>query len=155
MDDELRLVVMGIILAAGVLAISQTTVGQFQFEPFSTISILGSNMTLDNYPQNVTVNQTNRLYIYLDNQEGHLSYYEVRMKLGNSSTATGPDSPSQAEQIGTISAIVPSGNHTLIPVDFRIDATATNAKLIFELWVIDSNGPHYSGKWNQLWINAT
>ena len=154
-DEEIRMVVLALVIVAGIAAISQTMIGGYGFETFSGMGIMGPNMKLGEYPETVIVNTSYRLYLYLDNQEGRVVFYQIHMKLGDNSTFINETMPSNAAVISTYEAILPSGKNTVLPVDLRIEEPVTNAKLIFEMWIVDTNGTYYNGKWNQLWLNAT
>ena len=154
-EEEIRMAVIALVIVAGVAAISQTINNEYMSEPFSTIGIMGPNMKLGDYPKTVIVNQSYRLYLFLENQEGHVAYYQIHVKLGDISTFINETVPSNATAFSTYETILPSGKNTILPVDLKIEAPVTNARIIFEMWIVSSNGNYYSGKWNQLWINAT
>lgn len=154
-DEELRAVVLAVALVAGVLAASQTLQSGRVVEPFSEIGLLGSGLKIGDYPKNVLVNETFRLYLYIGNHEGRVMYYTILVKLGDGSTLINETTHAEAPVIDMYEAILPQGHNTTIPVDLRLPKPATNARLIFELWRLDEGGLRYHGRWLQLWMNVT
>ncbi|HRR54707.1 MAG TPA: hypothetical protein P5290_05120, partial [Candidatus Methanomethylicus sp.] len=74
-DEEARAVTLAIIAIIGVAAVSQAIVAGRVVEPFSALGTLGPNMKIGDYPKTVLVNETFRLYFYIENQEGRAMFY--------------------------------------------------------------------------------
>ncbi len=154
-DEEVRAVILALALVAGVFAASQTLQSGRVVEPFSEIGLLGPGMKIGDYPRNVLVNETFRLYLYLGNHEGRVMYYTVLVKLGDGSTLINETTHAEAPVIDEYEAILPHGQNITIPVDLRLPKPAANARLIFELWRLEEGELRYHGRWLQLWMNVT
>ena len=154
-DEEVRAVALAIIVIAGVVAVSQAIVAGRVVEPFSALGTLGPNMKIGDYPKTVLVNETFRVYFYIENQEGKVMSYELRVKIGDNSTFINETVPADLPTAQSYYAILPSGANTTIPADLWMPAPVVNGRIIVEMWVHSSNGTWYDGRWNQLWINAT
>jgi len=156
-DDEVKAVIMAIMIVVGALSIAQILTSGRVSEPFSALGLLGPNMKIGDYPKTVLVNQTVRLYLYVDNHEGRTMYYIIYAKLGNKSTEISENRSADAPILYTYEVILPHGMNATIPVSLKFDRPAINARLIFEMWVYDSETrtPRYHGRWTQLWLNIT
>lgn len=156
-DDEVKAVIMAIIIVAGVLSIAQMVMSERVSEPFSALGMLGPNMKIGDYPKTVLVNQTVNLYLFIDNHEGRTMYYIIYAKLGDRLTEVSENRSAEAPILYTYEVIVPHGMNTTIPVSLKFSKPMTNARLIFEMWIYDpdTGAPKYHGRWNQLWLNIT
>lgn len=154
-DEEVRAVVLAVALVAGVFAASQTLQSGRVVEPFSEIGLLGPGMKIGDYPKNVLVNETFRLYLYIGNHEGRVMYYTVLVKLGDEATLINETAYAEAQVIDEYEAILPHGHNKTIPIDLRISQPARNLRLIFELWSLEGGELRYHGRWLQLWMNVT
>ena len=126
-------------------------------ERFSEIAILGPNMTIGDYPRNITVDQYFLLYGIVSNHEGNVQSYEVMAKLGNQTTSVSNSTYASAPLLQKYWKILPKEETWLFPMNLTIDRPGTNLRLIFELWSFNPSSAsfEYSGLWNQVWINAT
>lgn len=155
-DEEVAAVILAIIVVGGVFAFSQVFMAGRVVEPFSEFGVLGSRMKIGDYPRTVLVNDTFRLYLYVGNHEGRIMYYILYVKLGDKSTFINESVPADAPIIASYELILPSGENKTIPVDLSISRPMVNARLIFEMWVLDGDlKPRYHGRWLQLWLNVT
>jgi len=154
-DEEVRAVALAIIVIAGAAAISQAIVAGRTVEPFSALGTLGPNMKIGDYPKTVLVNETFRVYFYVENHEGKAMSYELRIKIGDNGTFINETAPADLPTVFSYYAILPNGANTTIPADLSIPAPVVNGKIIIEMWVHSSNGTWYNGRWNHLQINAT
>jgi len=156
-DDEVKAVIMAIVIIAGALSIAQIAMSGRVSEPFSALGLLGPSMKIGDYPKTVLVNQSIRLYIYIDNHEGCTMYYIIYAKLGDKSTEISENKSADAPIIYTYEVILSHGMNTTIPVSLKFNKPATNARLIFEMWIYDpeTRSPRYHGRWTQLWLNIT
>ncbi len=156
-DDEVKAVILAIIIVAGALTIAQLVAAGRVVEPFSALGLLGPKMMIGDYPKNVLVNQTVDLYLFVSNHEGHTMYYVIYTKLGNKLTTINESIPANAPILDVYEVILPHGSNTTIPVSIRISEPAMNARLIFEMWVYDPEKDElrYHGRWVQLWLNVT
>jgi uncharacterized membrane protein len=156
-DDEVKAVVMAIVIVAGALSIAQTVMSGRVSEPFSALGLLGPSMKIGEYPKTVLVNQTVRLYLFIDNHEGRTMYYIIYAKLGDKLTEISENKSADAPILYTYEVILPHGMNTTVPVSLKFSKPTTNAKLIFEMWIYDpeTRMPRYHGRWNQLWLNIT
>jgi uncharacterized membrane protein len=154
-DEEVTAVVVALVLVAGVMGASQLLASERVAEPFSEFGLLGPEMKIGGYPKTVLVNETLRLYLYLGNHEGRVMYYRVLAKLGDESTKVDEAKPAEAEILAEYEAILPHGQNTTIPISLSIKRPMNNARLIFEMWILDGEEFRYHGRWLQLWINVT
>ena len=156
-DEEVKAVILAIIIVVGVFSIAQLIASERVVEPFSAIGLLGPRMKIGDYPKNVLVNQTIKLYLFIDNHEGHLMYYVIYAKLGNKSTTINENVSANAPILDRYEVILPHGGNITIPVSLRIQKPCRNARLIFEMWTYDpvNKTLSYHGRWVQLWINVT
>jgi len=156
-DDEVKAVVLAIIIVAGVFSIAQLVASERVVEPFSALGLLGPKMKIGDYPKNVLVNQTINLYLFVDNHEGRVMYYVIYAKLGNKSTVINENVSAAAPILDVYEVVLPHGANATIPVSLKISKPRTNARLIFEMWIYDpeSGELRYHGRWVQLWINVT
>lgn len=154
-DDKVKAIVLALIVILGIFTVSQALVAGRVAEPFSELGLLGPKMKIGDYPKTVLVNETFRLYLYLENHEGHIMYYTVYVKLGNNSTFINETQSSNAPIISTYEAILLNGQNTTMPIDLSISTPTVNARLILEMWDFNSTGLKYHGRWLQLWMNIT
>lgn len=156
-DDEVKAVILAVIIVGGVFAISQAALSGRVIEPFSELGLLGPKMKIGDYPKIVLTNETINLYLYIGNHEGRVMYYIIYAKLGNRSTIINENVSAAAPILAAYEAILPHGANTTIPVSLRITEPRTNARLIFEMWIYDREIGQfkYHGRWTQLWLNVT
>jgi len=154
-DEEARAVTLAIIAIIGVAAVSQAIVAGRVVEPFSALGTLGPNMKIGDYPKTVLVNETFRLYFYIENQEGRAMFYELRVKLGDNSTVVNETVPADLPVLQSHYAILPHGANETIPADVSISSPGVDVKVIIEMWVHAANGTYYNGRWNHFWMNVT
>lgn len=156
-DDEVKAVVLAIIIVAGALAAAQLVAAGRVVEPFSALGLLGPEMRIGDYPKNVLVNQTINLYLFIDNHEGRIMYYVIYAKLGDRSTIVRENVSANAPVLNTYEVVLPHGTNATILISLRIPEPMTNGRLIFEMWVYDPerHEVRYHGRWVQLWLNVT
>lgn len=157
LDEEVKAVVLAIIVVASVFAVAQAMRAGTVVEPFSALGLLGPKMKIGDYPKVVLVNETIRLYLYVGNYEGKVMYYVIYAKLGDRSTLINESIPADAPILAEYKTILPHGANTTIPIEISIDKPMENARLIFEMWILDPDSKElrYHGRWNQLWLNIT
>ena len=156
-DDEVKAVVLAIIVVVGVFAASQTIYAGRVVEPFSELGLLGPNKKIGDYPKEVVVGLPYRLYIYVGNHEGEVKYYRVLIKLGDAETFINETTPADAPIIHSFDQVLMHNQTVIRPYDMVINSTGTNLRLLVELWSFDPERDEfvYTGRWNQLWLNAT
>ena len=156
-DEEVKAVILAIVIVAGVFAVAQLAMAGRTVEPFSALGLLGPKKKIGDYPKNVLVNQSINLYLYVDNHEGHVSYYKIYAKIGNKTTTINENQSATAPILASYDVILPHGWNTTIPVSLSINKPMKNARLIFEMWIYDPEirGFKYHGRWVQLWLNIT
>ncbi len=156
-DENLRAVVLSLLLFAIIFTAYQGFLPERSLEPFSELAILGPEKNTSNYPQQLLVNQEFTLYIYVGNHEGELTYYQVIVKLGNRSLFINETTPMEAPIIRKYEKILADNQTWIYPVQLSIDEPGINQRLVFEMWIFDSHLKDfkYHGKWNQLWLNVT
>lgn len=154
-DEEVTAVVLVIIVVVGVFTFSQVFLAGRVVEPFSELGVLGAKMKIGDYPKEVLVNESFKLYLYIGNHEGRIMYYTVYVKLGNRSTVINETVPADAPIIVFYEAILSHNETTIIPMNIKIDKPGRNVRLIFEMWIYDDGFLKYHGRWCQLWLNVT
>lgn len=155
-DEEVRAVVLAVVVLGAALAVSQAITAGRVAEPFSAIGILGPNMKIGDYPNEVLAGEPFRLYIYVENNEGKVMYYRILEKVGDNSTLVNETAPADLPALATYEAILCSGENSTIPAEITLTNPAQGVKLIFELWAAGEDGSwHYTGRWNHLWVNVT
>ncbi|MEN3051233.1 MAG: DUF1616 domain-containing protein [Candidatus Methanosuratincola petrocarbonis] len=155
-DEEIRAVVLAVIVLGAALAVSQAITAGRVAEPFSALGVLGPNMKIGDYPKEVLAGEPFRLYLYVENHEGKAMYYRVLEKVGDNSTVLNETVPADLPVLASYDVVLAHGENATIPVNVTLATPAQGAKLIFELWAIGTGGsPYYTGRWNHLWINVT
>ncbi|MEM2128948.1 MAG: DUF1616 domain-containing protein [Candidatus Methanomethylicaceae archaeon] len=155
-DEEVRAVVLAVVVLAGLVAVSQAITAGRVVEPFSALGTLGPNMKIGDYPKEVLAGDPFRLYLYVENHEGKAMYYRVLAKVGDNSTLVNETVPADLPVLASYDVILCHGENSTIPADIALSVPAQDAKLIFELWAVDEGGAwNYTGRWNHLWMNVT
>jgi len=155
-DEEVRAVVLAIVVLGGALAVSQAITAGRVVEPFSALGTLGPNMKIGDYPKEVLAGEPFRLYLYVENHEGKAMYYRVLEKVGDNSSIVNETVPADLPVLASYEVILAHGGNATVPADVAIGTPMQGAKLIFELWAVGPDGsPYYTGRWNHLWINVT
>lgn len=156
MDRETGAVLLIITCLVGGVAVAQPLIPSNN-QHFSALAVLGPQQKLEGYPTNVLANQTFLLYGSIGNYEGVASYYELFVKLGNTSTMISNTTSANAPVIVQYRYVIADGQNTTFPMNLSINKAGNNLRLIFELWSYDPATSNfvYSGLWNQLWLNVT
>jgi len=153
-DEEVKAVILAIIVVASVFAISQIYISGRVVEPFSELGILGSRMKIGDYPRELILGEKAKLYIYVGNHMGKPMYYFVKIKIGNKTT---PIDPAPIEPLKVYEKILEDNSTWIFPFQISFNKTGLNYRLIVELWIYNytTNQIEYHGRWCQLWINVT
>jgi uncharacterized membrane protein len=136
-DDEVKAVVLTILLASAIIAVYPIVEERRIVEPFSELGILGSNGKLGDYPHQVAVGQSFNLFLYVGNHEGRCEYYRIVEKLGDQSSNVSDVSPLDAPVKASWETILPRESNSTIPISFSVDSAGLNRRLVFELWKYD------------------
>ncbi len=157
MDEDVKLVALAIIVSMMFITIYPILSANKVVEPFSELAILGPNGKLGDYPKNIIVGNSFKLFIYVGNQEENAQYYEVRAKLDDKSMNTSASKPLNTSVIAYYDFVLPKGGNETIPVSLSIPRTGQNLRLVFELWRFSPEAGDfiYDQRWNQLWMNVT
>lgn len=152
-SGEVWAVVIAVVLLVTVFSISEAYYSTKVIEPFSELGILGPNMMIDNYPNNVTVGETIRLNVYVSNHLGEPTYYVVMVKLRDNETVLDPASGNADV---ALDLVLMHDEERITPFNMTIDKSGLNQRLIFELWVFNaSNGQiEYHDRYGWLWLNV-
>jgi len=156
LDRDTAATALALVTLIAVFAVMEPIIPANQVR-FSELGVLGPNMTIGGYPTNVTQGGALRLYCYVGNHEGAVTYYQVMVKLGNSATFVSNATSADAPEIHSYSLVLADNKSTTFPVNLKLNTTGTNLRLIFELWTFDISSSQfaYTGLWNQLVINVT
>jgi len=152
--DQVCAAVLGIILIIAVFVVALHFVAGNTTEPFSELGILGPNMTLGDYPQEVVAGTAVNLYVYIGNQMGTPVYYTVMIKIGDNNTILNP-APMQPSM--ELERILLQNENWTSPVSVTLTRAGLNQRIIFELWTYNqtTNNLDYSQIWGQVWLNVT
>jgi uncharacterized membrane protein len=156
-DDELKAIVLIILVASAAISIYPILEEGRIVEPFSELGVLGPNNKLGDYPREIEVGQIFNLFLYVGNHEGTSQYYQVRAKIGDQTQNISDTSPLEAAAVATWETILENESNTTIPIEISISQPGQNRRLVFELWKYDT-GAHefvYHQRWTQLWLNVT
>ena len=155
-DEDLRVAAVGLIVLIVVFNVSGYYLANRNVEPFSELGILGPDQKIAGYPTSVLTGQNFTLYLYVGNHEGHVTYYQVLAKLGNRSNA-GINGSLPAQPIASYSMVLLDNQTYLEPITLSLDHNGTNVRLVFELWVFQTNTSSFAfdNRINQLYLNVT
>ena len=155
-DDELRAVAIGLLLLVALPAVGLPYYNN-NSQPFSEIGLLGPTKQIANYPTTVLAGQNFTLYLYVGNHEGALEYYRVYAKLGTASSVVNENVSLNAQPIAVYDLILLNNQTSLSPVVMSLASTGTNVRLVFELWIYqtDSSSFVYDHRFTQLYLNVT
>ncbi len=157
MDEEVRAVVLAVIVVVGVFAVAQPYYLNRVTDPFSELAILGPNKKIGDYPKTLRVGENLSLYVYVGNHEGWSTYYRVYAKLGNRTSMVSENVSLAVEPVAQYEVILQNNQTWFQPATFQIDTPGINHRLVFELWRYqpEEKGFAYDHKWVQLWFNVT
>jgi uncharacterized membrane protein len=152
--EQVCAVILGITIIIALVATVPFLLPKNAGEQFSELGILGPNMQLGDYPSTVVAGQPVSLFVYVGNQMGQPTYYDVMVKLGNNNTAT---DPAPVTSISQYSSILPNNGTWTFPVYVTITQPGLNQRIIFELWTYNQtlNQMQYNNRWGQVWLNVT
>lgn len=152
--EQLCAIILGITIIIAFFSVSLIVLPKNQGEQFSELGILGPNMKLGDYPNQVVASDNVSLYVYVGNQMGSPMYYTVMVKLGNNDTAVNPTPVTPIQQFSQIL----SNNQTwTFPVSVTLTQPGLNQRIIFELYLYNQtlNQNQYQEVWGQVWFNVT
>src|SRR5579875_966315 len=138
-DEQIKGVLIAVMLLLALIGAAQYYYSHITQEPFPELGTLGPNMKIGDYPSQEVAGQNFTLYLYVGNHEGHVEYYEVLIKLGNSSN-------------------VNENTSLNAPILYTFGMVLTNnQRLVLELWRfnVTTDSFTYTGIYNQLWMNVT
>ncbi|MDG6982726.1 MAG: DUF1616 domain-containing protein [Nitrososphaerota archaeon] len=155
-DDDLKVAAVGLIVLIAVFNVSGYYLANRNVEPFSELGILGPTQKISDYPTSVFTGQNFTLYLYVGNHEGHVMYYQVLVKLGNQSNANINASLS-AQPIASYSMVLLDNQTYLEPITLSLNHNGTNVRVVFELWVFETNSSTFAfdNRINQIYLNVT
>lgn len=157
LDEEVLAVLAAIIVVSAAIAMAQVLNFGIVREPFSTLGLLDPLGLISDYPRQVVAGSSFKLNVDLGNYEGKTVYYKVLVKVGDKASIINSTTPLQTEPIMELRAILIHGESKLMPINITLYETATNIRLVFEVWVYNEEEGRftYRGLWNQLWLNVT
>jgi len=156
-DVQVLAVILVIILIIGLFLSYSYFSARTVSQPYSEIALLGSNQTFSDYPQNVKAGQNLTLYLHVGNYEGHVMFYKILAKIGNSSSVVNQIVFLNIFPTATYSFILSNNKTALRETTLNLNTTGTNLKLVFELWIysISQEKFVYYNQWTQLLLNVT
>lgn len=154
-DEKIQVAVLAILAVYGILIAAPIVLGDRVVEPFSELGVLGSELKLGDYPNEVASGEEFELYLYLGNHMGELSYYRVYVKLGDVGLNVSDIEPYGGEVLFDLDYVLIDDSNATLPISLSIDEVGTNQRLVFELHRFEDNRLIYDGLWTQLWLNVT
>ncbi len=137
--DECQTIFVAITLIFSLLAITPVLTSVIQIpkatESFSELWLLDFKHTTENYPFNITLNNSHRVFVGVGNHMGTSSYYMIYVKLRDA-TQPLPDSntstPSPLPPIFEFRLFLANDKTWEAPVDFVFLAAILKAKIWFQ-----------------------
>ena len=158
-DDEVKAVLLVVILVGGVFTVSQAFGGGLVVEPFSELAVLGPNQKLVDYPRTVVTGQSFHLFVYVGNHEGRIMFYRVLVKLdlGGQTSNSSDTPPLDITPLASCEQVIQHGGNYTTPISLTLTEAGLNQRLVFELWAFneDTNQFQYHSRYCQLWLNVT
>jgi uncharacterized membrane protein len=156
LDRETGVLVLAVVTMLAVLAAVYPIIPT-SGEAFSELGVLGPGQKIGGYPTSVAVGQHFTLYVYVGNHEGEADYYQVQVKEGNQATVVSNSTAANLQPLLTNSLVLADNSSSIFPASLSMSTAGLNQRLIFELWMFNSTTTsfHYTGLWNQLWLNVT
>jgi len=152
--DQVCAAILGIILIVAIFVVASHFLAGNTGETFSELGVLGPNMTLGDYPNEVVAGDAVNLYVYVGNQMGRPVYYTVMIKVGDNNTSV---NPAPIEPTMELERILLQNENWTSPASITLTQAGLNQRIIFELWTYNetTNSNDYSQIWGQVWLNVT
>jgi len=156
-DKQISYVIMLVILSLGVLTAVPPILPERVVEPFTELGVLGPNMKLGDYPEEVEVGEPFTLFLYLGNRESRVMYYRTLVKFGSELSFASETEPMDAPVIASYDHVILNDDSVTRQLSLSADTAGSNRRLVFELYKYDEAVDDfvYSGEWVQLWMNVT
>jgi uncharacterized membrane protein len=156
-DEKATYATMAVILILGLLMAIPPILPQRVVEPFSELGLLGPNLKLGDYPNEVTVGSPINLYLYHGNHEGHVQFYRTKIKVADQSMNISETIEYPSPEVAFYDLVLRDGMNQTTPITMTLDEPGINQRIIFELHKLDSETGKfaYSGVWVQLWLNIS
>ena len=154
-DEKIQIALLLVLAAYGVLVAAPIVLGDRVVEPFSELGLLGPEMKLGDYPQEVSVDESFDLYLYLGNHMGELSYYRVYAKLGDNLLNVSDLVPYGGMIVEDYEYVLVDDANATLPISLSLGEAGLNRRLVFGLHRFDGSDFVYDGIWVQLWLNVT
>lgn len=155
-DDELRGVAIALVL---LFALPPILVPYYSAssQPFSELGLLGPTEQISGYPTSVAAGSNFTLYLYVGDHQGAAEYYRVYAKVGTASSVVNDNVSLAAAPIATYDMMLTSNQTYLSPVTLSLSSPGTNVRLVFELWLYETNSTSfvYDHRFTQLYLNVT
>lgn len=156
-NEEVFAVLLALVAVGSVFGAIQLIVPGDR-EPFMALGLLNEDCLIGSYPRRVVNSSYLDLCIMVYNHMGRPVYYRVVYKIGGVDDLPGNATPSRAPEIDAWRGVLgDDGNKTFrVSVAVYSRVVPSNATLIFELWVYDTNRGIwiYSGVWNHLHVQV-
>jgi len=154
-DEDLRTVLVGLLLVLAGFTVFQAFFADRVVEPFSELGILGPEMKIGDYPRELEVGESFDLYLYLGNHMGSVQYYRVYVKLGSRELNVSDTEPYPAPVLASYDAVLVDESNSTMPITLSVPESGVNLRLVFEMHRFSDGGFVYHERWNQLWLNVT
>ena len=157
LDKKITYVLILVIASLSLLTAVPPILPDRVVEPFSELGILGPNVKMSDYTEEVEVGEPFSLFLYVGNQEGRIMYYRTLVKVGDQMNFASETDPMDAPILARYEHVILNKDNSTTPVTLSIDRPGINSRLVLELYKYDE-GVHdfvYSGQWVQIWMNVT
>lgn len=156
-DRKISYVLILVIASLSLLTAVPPILPERIVEPFSELGILGPNMKLGDYVEEVGVGEAFSLFLYVGNHEGRVMYYRTLVKVGREADFASETDPMDAPVLAEFEHVILNKGNSTTPVNLSIDRPGINSRLVLELYKYDEgvNDFVYSGQWVQIWMNVT
>lgn len=156
-DEDLKTVVVGLLLVIAGFTVFQAFFADRVVEPFSELGILGPNMKIGDYPRELEVGEEFDLFLYLGNHIGAPQLYRVYVKLGSRDLNVSDTVEYVAPVLTYYEYGLMDKENVTIPITLSVPVSGVNRRLVFEMhrFDVDEGGYVYHERWNQLWLNVT
>ncbi len=156
-DEDLKTVVVGLLLVVAGFTVFQAFFSDRVVEPFSELGILGPNMKIGDYPRELAVGEMFDLFLYMGNHMGSPQMYRVYVKLGSRGLNVSDTSAYPAPVVSSYQYALGDKQNVTLPITLSVPEAGVNRRLVFEMhrYDVDVGEFVYHERWNQLWLNVT
>jgi uncharacterized membrane protein len=153
-DKKIRNITAGFFIALAMIFSINFLMSYWKPGPYSLIALLNENKELGGYPNEVPVNSTVNLYIYIENHENKLELYEIKVYVENSSFIVNSTNYPKGKPYLVFYDLIKNNQNNTIPLNVTFSKPG-NYNLIILLYMFNGSDFINTGLYNQLYINST